>query len=92
MNVLVGMADEDRLIECTKQFYAYGKKQYSTKKEKDELIQPAFSSDDTPQTAAAKSKPTFWRRWLPLREGGKIEYNRRWFKKDKEVGAALIKI
>jgi len=83
------VTDEDRLIERINQTYASSQKQYSTKKEKrrkekDELIRQALSPDDTPQTAAAKSKPTFWKKWLPLKEGGKIEYNGRWFMKDKE--------
>ena len=89
VNVVVDMTDEDRLIERIKQLYANSQKQYSMKKqklrrEKDELIRQALSPDDTPQTAAAKSKPTFWKRWLPLKEGGKIEYNGRLFMKDKE--------
>ena len=91
MNVVVGtmLTDEDRLIERINQTYASSQKQYLLKKEtqrkeKDELIRPGLSPDDTPQTAAAKSKPTFWKRWLPLKEGGMIEYNQRWFMKDKE--------
>ena len=89
VNVLVGMTDEDRLIERINQNYASSQKQYLLKKqqlrkEKDEVIRPALSPDDTPQTAAAKSKPTYWKKWLPLKEGGKIEYNGRWFMKDKE--------
>ena len=91
VNVVVGtmLTDEDRLIERINQTYASSHKQYLLKKqtlrkEKDELIRPALSPDDTPQTAAAKSKPTFWKRWLPLNEGGKIKYNVRWFMKDKE--------
>jgi hypothetical protein len=91
VNVVVGtmLTDEDRLIERINQTYASSQKQYLLKKqklrkEKDELIQPALSPDETPQTAAAKSKPTFWKRWLPLNEGGKIKYNGRWFMKDKD--------
>ena len=60
------VTDEDRLIERINQTYASSQKQHSTKKEKrrkekDELIRRALSPDDTPQTAAAKSKPTIWK-------------------------------
>ena len=84
VNVVVGtmLTDEDRLIERINQTYASSQKQHSMKKEKrrkekDELIRRTLSPDDTSPTAAAKSKPTFWKRWLPLKEGGKIEYNYR---------------
>ena len=87
-HVVDGRTDEDKLIVRIIQKNADSRRQYERRRqnhinEKEKTIQSFISPDDTPETIAAKSTPTF-RSWLVVEEGGELNYNMKKFRKDKE--------